>query len=250
MSKVKNQYKHSYKNRYKLASEKTVRGKTYRERYAAVIMMLMTFKDWNAGLVLDFGCGDGFFISTYGAFFDKIVGLDLSFESLRHIEKLGDSQFIQGDIENLPLEDQSVQWGITIETLEHLEDMDRGLREIGRCLRLSGIMIVTVPSLLSPRNINVYGRGSYLRGLVKVISAIPKGYMKYEWQDGSGYKYPHWDYTKWKFRDVVKKAGLRVLMARKMPVILNSKEDSLIERIINRVTGNRLGECHIMAVGK
>jgi len=42
---------------------------------------------------------------------------------------------ILADLENMPLADASVDWGFCSHTLEHLEDMDKGLSEISRVTR-------------------------------------------------------------------------------------------------------------------
>jgi len=249
--KMKTQYRHSYRDRHGIAQEKTVRGKTYRARYLEVCKMLIRIGAGRNDLIWDLGCGDGVFMSRHGAIFkNRIIGLDISLSSLHHIRQSGNVCLIQGDIENLPVKSQAIQRAIVIETLEHLIDIGKGLKEIRRCLAKDGIAVITVPSLLNPRNINFYGNGSYLKGFLRMLLAMPKGFKKCKWSDDQGKEYPHFEYAKWKVKKTVKTTGLAVLRMGKMPVIFNSEEGSLVERIVNKVTGNRLGECHILMVAR
>lgn len=251
MGKIKAQYMRSYRDRHKIILEGTVRGKTYRARYVAVFDMLIENGIKFGASIWDLGCGDGAFATWRGSQFGfKMFNLDLSIKSLLQAGYHTDTCSVQGDIENLPIKTNAVRWIVSIETLEHLEDIDKGLREIRRCLTKEGIAIITIPSPLNPRNINIYGSGSYFRGLVKALPTILSGVKKSIWIDNHGNSYPHYEYTKWMLRKKIKAMDLNLIRAKKIPVILNSKHDSLIERVINNVTGNRLGECHIMAVIK
>lgn len=188
-------------------------------------------------------------MSRHGVVFkNRIVGLDLSFPSLHRIRQSGNACLVQGDIENLPIKSQAIQRAIIVETLEHLIDIGKGLKEIRRCLAKDGIAVITVPSLLNPRNISFYGNGSYLKGFLRMLLAVPRGFKKCKWTDDQGEEYPHYEYAKWKVKKIMGAVGLAVSGMRKTPVIFNFEEGSLVERVLNKVTGNRLGECHILTV--
>lgn len=102
--------------------------------------------------VLDIGCGRGFYVKLT-SFFDfpqKISGMDLRSE---HLEKAaaimdpadGRIELKQGSIYELPFADQSVDFIICSEVLEHLDQPDRGVSEIRRVLKPGGYAALTVP---------------------------------------------------------------------------------------------------------
>ena len=56
--------------------------------------------------------------------------------------------FRAGSFANLPLPDQSVDLAVAFDTLEHVEDANAFMREIGRVLRSEGTLIISVPNRL------------------------------------------------------------------------------------------------------
>ena len=66
--------------------------------------------------LMDIGCGNGFFINELTAQVKKTIGVDLSFEALRHVKKM----CCQADVECLPIKSMSADMVTMFEVLEHL----------------------------------------------------------------------------------------------------------------------------------
>jgi len=96
--------------------------------------------------VLDVGCGSGAFIDvlirTFPYKLDRLLGLDSSFEALRHVK----SEKIHGNINNLSFRNNSFDFVSCFEILEHLplEEFRKGILELQRVSRK--YIMITVPN--------------------------------------------------------------------------------------------------------
>lgn len=96
--------------------------------------------------VLDVGCGNGCFVNTLVSIFpnrfDRVIGLDLSDEALKHVK----TEKLNGNITDLLFEDESFDLVTSLEVLEHLpqEDFKRGVSELQRVSKK--YVIITVPN--------------------------------------------------------------------------------------------------------
>lgn len=98
--------------------------------------------------VLDIASGEGF-----GAWFmhhaaQSVTGVDVSAEAVHHSqERYGNERlrFLQGDCSAIPIEDQSVDVVVSLETIEHILDHQGFLSEVRRVLRPNGVFIVSTP---------------------------------------------------------------------------------------------------------
>ena len=96
------------------------------------------------GIVLDCGCGFG---SYYPLTKDlNTLYLDLSYNQLKRFGKIYGlrSNRICGDVLNLPFKDNVFDLILSINLLEHIEDIDGALKELRRVLKDRGILIVVV----------------------------------------------------------------------------------------------------------
>lgn len=98
--------------------------------------------------VLDIACGEG-----YGSFIladaaKNVIGVDIDDSTVKHAAAVylrDNLKFIQGSCSSIPLEDASVDYVISYETLEHHDQHDQMLSEIKRVLRPGGILIISTP---------------------------------------------------------------------------------------------------------
>lgn len=100
-----------------------------------------------AGTVVDLGCGTGRFQHHAGSIATAYIGVDV----VRHPGLGSDVTFVQADLdrEPVPLGDGRADIVAAIETVEHLENPRRLLREAARILRPGGTLVVTTPNQLS-----------------------------------------------------------------------------------------------------
>ncbi|HLS70376.1 MAG TPA: class I SAM-dependent methyltransferase [Chitinophagaceae bacterium] len=90
--------------------------------------------------IIDVGCGRGYFVELLLRKFPEkeIWGADL----LQDLE-IPKLNYIQGNIENLPLENKSMDVVVCSHVLEHVLDFDKTLKELKRIARKK--IIITVP---------------------------------------------------------------------------------------------------------
>lgn len=116
-------------------------------------------------VVLDIACGTGFGSKILAKNSKKVIGIDISNESITYAKQnfsLRNINFIRGDATNLKfLENKSIDVVVSFETLEHLSRYKQFLSEIKRVLKSKGILIISTPnkkysSPNSPKPINPF----------------------------------------------------------------------------------------------
>jgi SAM-dependent methyltransferase len=103
-------------------------------------------KELPGDLWLDAACGDG----QLGRLLRRqksVLGLDLAWDRLRDAHTHPYRALIQGSVERLPLASGSLDGIASVETLEHIVDLDGALGEFARCLRRNGYLVMTIPSV-------------------------------------------------------------------------------------------------------
>ena len=94
---------------------------------------------------LDIGCGTGLITRYIRS--SRIVGVDINQWNLDRAKKrISDADFVQCDVEHLPLRNGLADFVVCTEVVEHLYRPARALGEIARVMRASSIFIGSVPS--------------------------------------------------------------------------------------------------------
>lgn len=98
--------------------------------------------------LLDVGCGEGFTAAilkqNYGGML-QITGIDYSEGAVGQAKKMCPAaDFMVGSVYNLPFDDNSMDIVLCSEVLEHLEEPEKGLRELLRVAKHS--VILSVPN--------------------------------------------------------------------------------------------------------
>ncbi len=107
-----------------------------------------------AGLkVIEIGCGRGGFaryLQQQGA---DLVAADFSPKAVeiarRRLAGLSHCDVVVADIQAIPYETETFDVAMSLETLEHVPDPDRGLLELVRVAKIGGRLVVTTPNYLS-----------------------------------------------------------------------------------------------------
>jgi SAM-dependent methyltransferase len=106
-------------------------------------------------VILDCGCGRGFYLNMIRAVSAcKLYGLEVDTEIIaktrRNLAHLPDIALVQASIYEQPFDDAQFDGVILSEVLEHIEDDVRGLCEVYRVLKPSGVVAITVPNANYP----------------------------------------------------------------------------------------------------
>ncbi|MBR1422653.1 MAG: class I SAM-dependent methyltransferase [Ruminococcus sp.] len=102
------------------------------------------------GYILDIGCGGGYNIRRMLGMSEngKLIGLDISEESVRKAKKINSAELgkrvkiIQGSAEKLPCKNESTDLVTAFETVFFWKDVDLGFGNVYRCLKNGGSFAV------------------------------------------------------------------------------------------------------------
>ena len=93
-------------------------------------------------VILDVGCGTGLLLRHMN---EDAIGLDINPWNLKKAKEHTRRQVIRGDAELLPVRPSVLDFVVCTETLEHLPDPLRALKEMRRALKQNGKIIGSVP---------------------------------------------------------------------------------------------------------
>ena len=184
--KTKKSHLHEYYNKEYLYVTQNDRG-----HFLTRILLdgRLEFAEKAKGNVLDIGCNDGLIDLHIKNRVDKITGVDIS-KNLVDIAKSRKINAFVCDAENLsPLYRKSFDTVMILETLEHLENPSKCLKEIKKVLKKDGRLLLTVPS--------AYG---FITQLLEVKSKLQNKNAPI-----------HHMYKKNEIREVLEKNGFRIV---------------------------------------
>ncbi|MCF4124261.1 methyltransferase domain-containing protein [Methylobacterium sp. SyP6R] len=100
--------------------------------------------------VLDIACGEGYGAANLASVARHVTGVDIDAgtvaEARARYGNRDNLTFLHGDAEKIPADDASFDVVVSFETIEHLKDADRFLREIKRVLKPGGLLIISSPN--------------------------------------------------------------------------------------------------------
>lgn len=127
--------------------------------------------------VLDIACGSGYGskdLLDKGA--KKVIGIDISKEAINYCKsKYKDKtlSFQVGTVDKIPLNDNSLDVVVSLETLEHVDEKTQilFLREVKRVLKKKGVFIVSTPNRKIFKNKGPFHKNELtLKGLNEFLS--------------------------------------------------------------------------------
>lgn len=100
--------------------------------------------------VLDVACGEGYGAAMVAENANRVVGVDISAEAIRHAgNRYGHQanlEFITASCDCLPFPDASFDLAISFETIEHIETQQAFIAELARVLRPDGVLLLSSPN--------------------------------------------------------------------------------------------------------
>ncbi len=129
---------------------------TWRTRYTMVRALMPSLAPEPAPIGLHIGCGEGDYDRLLAPFAQRLVACDINPDDVSFAARVNaDLRGVEYSVEDatsLTLADGSVDWVVSIETVEHVSDRRLMLREIHRVLRSGGVAVLTGPHHHFPLN--------------------------------------------------------------------------------------------------
>jgi ubiquinone/menaquinone biosynthesis C-methylase UbiE len=101
--------------------------------------------------VLDIACGSGYGTKLLAKNAKKVYGVDIAPEVVEYAQEnygVPNAEYLVGDGESIPLEDNTVDVVISFETIEHIKHYTQFLEEVRRVLKDEGLLVLSTPNEL------------------------------------------------------------------------------------------------------
>lgn len=100
-------------------------------------------------VVLDIASGSGYGTKILAESAKYVYGVDVNETAINYSKKHYSGkniEYLVGDGESIPLGDASVDIVVTFETIEHIKDYKKFLKEVSRVLKKDGLLILSTPN--------------------------------------------------------------------------------------------------------
>lgn len=129
------------------------------------------------GNLIDLGCGTGKYLNHWTSFAKYVVGIDAFADQGFQYSQSKSITKIKGCVQNVPLQNLSVDTIVSLDVLEHLDD-NVAISEINRIIKPGGKLIICVPAtpgLWSIRDIVAGHQRRYTKkSITALINSIPE----------------------------------------------------------------------------
>nr|QNO50707.1 2-methoxy-6-polyprenyl-1,4-benzoquinol methylase, mitochondrial [Methanosarcinales archaeon ANME-2c ERB4] len=165
--------------------------------------------------VLEVGCGTGIYTVHWIKSTKKLYGLDISRgmlvrlrEKIEKTEKIDsdDLFLIEGDSERMPFRNRRFDAVMSVNTVEHLDDVPAALREMRRVCRDGGKIVVSVPN----GNFSAKYRAKLMQTIEWIATRLVRGYARPEPARSHGDDFTHQDISMDDLTGAFAEAGIRV----------------------------------------
>jgi 2-polyprenyl-3-methyl-5-hydroxy-6-metoxy-1,4-benzoquinol methylase len=117
-------------------------------RLKVIYDKLLADFDLNGKLLLDAGCGTGWFSREACKRGAEVVSIDVGTGLLGKVAEKCSSNRVAASILNLPFSDNTYDYVVSSDVIEHTQDPAMSLGELIRVLKPEGVLAVTVPNKL------------------------------------------------------------------------------------------------------
>lgn len=140
---------------------------------------LMLLNPQKNEIILDAGCGDGKFAKRTANKCKRIYGIDISKEAIKKAKKNKPKNcfFLAESIETLPFSNSFFDKIVCIETLEHILNPKKAIKEFFRCLKPEGILVLSIPTIDQSSIAKI-------EKILKVRETFPVSEHLHEWDYG------------------------------------------------------------------
>ena len=127
-----------------------------------------------SGVVLENGCGIGMYIEHLKPRAGKVVGLEYELHRAAQARRKS-KHIVNAAGEHLPFPDESIDFVLSHEVLEHVQDDRTAAQEMLRVLRPGGRLALFVPNRGYPFETHgIYWRGRYHFGNIPLVNYLPR----------------------------------------------------------------------------
>jgi SAM-dependent methyltransferase len=120
-------------------------------------------------VVVEIGCGHGHHLLYSGHPYRKYIGIDHKFNRAHILaQRESHPMAINGDVFQLPFQDNSIDCVLSIYIFEHLRILRKNLLEVKRVLKTDGKLLIALPA-----------EGGFLYGLGRSLTSKPYMEKKY-----------------------------------------------------------------------
>ena len=193
------------------------RENEYRKRFIsrrAETMVKLAGPDGKS-TVLEVGCGTGIYTVHWIKSSKQLCGLDISRgmlvrlrDKIKTTERIdSDNLFtIEGDSERMPFRNRRFDVVMSVNTVEHLDDVPAALREMRRVCRDGGKIVVSIPN----GNFSAKYRAKLMQTIEWLAARLFMGYARLESARSHGNDFTHQDLSMDELTGAFAEAGIRV----------------------------------------
>lgn len=117
-----------------------------KKRLSVIFDELLAGENLKNKKLLDAGCGTGWFSAEAVKRGAKVTSMDVGQKLLKEVAKKCDSKRVVGSILKMPFKDNSFDYVVSSEVIEHVTDPDKALKELYRVLKPGGTLALTTPN--------------------------------------------------------------------------------------------------------
>lgn len=115
-------------------------------RLEVIFDQLLESERLDGKLVLDAGCGTGFFSQRAAAAGADVVSVDIGVNLLKEARTKGSHKLVASDVTCLALADETFDVVISSECIEHTPSPKTAVSELIRVLKPNGLLVLTCPN--------------------------------------------------------------------------------------------------------